>query len=75
MDEEWRLKAYSKVLDVCGSKDFRVSIQVDALLGMLEGHTALVVECFAKLTDIIVKNSIVFIQSDKAEPHPRSGTA
>ena len=68
LDAEWRLKAYSRVLDVCGSKDFRVSIQVDALLGMLEDHTALVVECFAKLTDVIVKNKSPFIQADKAKP-------
>ena len=73
LDAEWRLKSYSRVLDICGSKDFKVSIQVDALREMLEGHTALVVECFAKLTDVIARNRTVFIQSDKARPILRAG--
>ena len=73
LDAEWRLKSYSRILDICGTKEFRVFIQVDALRKMLEDHTALVVECFAKLTDIIVRDKSVFIQSDKARPILRAG--
>ena len=73
LDAEWRLKSYSRILDICGSKEFIVSIQVDVLREMLEGHTALVVACFAKLTDVIAKNRTVFIQSDKAKPIIRAG--
>ena len=73
LDAEWRLKSYSRILEICGSKDFRVSIQVDALREMLEDHTALVVECFAKLSEVIVRNKIVFIQTDEAKPIIRAG--
>ena len=73
LDAEWRLKSYSRVLDLCGSKDFKVFIQVDVLREMLEDHTALVVECFAKLTDVIARNKSVLIQSDKAKPILRAG--
>ena len=73
LDAEWRLMSYSRVLDLCGSTDYGISIQMDALREMLEDHTALVVECFAKLSQIIVKDRIVFIQTDEAKPIIRAG--
>ena len=41
---------------------------------MIEDHTALVVECFAKLTDFAVKNDeTIYIQTDKAKPILQAG--
>ena len=74
LDAEWRLTSFSKILDICGSEDIGIYIQVDALRGMVEDHTALVVECFAKLTDRAVKNDgIIYIQTDKAKPILQAG--
>ena len=75
MDPEWRLKSYSKILDISGPEDIsKYTLRLDTLRGMLEDHTALVVECFAKLTDSVVKNrSTFYIQPDKAKPILRAG--
>ena len=56
LDAEWRLKSYSKILDVCSSDGVRTYTQLESLLEMLEENTALVVECFAKLTDVAIKS-------------------
>lgn len=50
LDAEWRLDAYSRILDVCKAEGASVSIPLQALCEMLPDHTAKVVECFAKLT-------------------------
>ena len=75
LDAEWRLKSYSKILDVCGTKGIRTYTQLESLAEMLESHTALVVECFAKLTDVAVKSGsntyIHFI--GQAKPILRAG--
>ena len=51
LEAKWRLESYSKILDVCGAEGIRTYTQLESLLEMLKDHTALVVECFAKLTD------------------------
>ena len=51
LDARWRLKAYSKILDICKAEDMAVAIQIDALCEMLPDYTAEVVACFTKLTD------------------------
>jgi hypothetical protein len=53
---EWRLDAYSKILDVCRVEG--ESIPLEALCELLPNHTAKVVECFAKLTDRIGEDNI-----------------
>ena len=74
LDAEWRLKSNSSILDICGSGDIEIYTQVDALRGMLEDHTALVVECFAKLTDCAIRNDeTIYIQTDKARPILQAG--
>ena len=71
LDAEWRLTAYSQVLAISGPENIGIYTQMNTLRGMLEDHTALVVECFAKLTDSVVKNGS--IQPDKAKPILRAG--
>ena len=51
LDPEWRLDAFSRVLDVSQSKEKSISIMSDAFDGMLESHTAKVVKCYAKMTE------------------------
>ena len=46
---EWRLDAYSKVLDICDVEDS--GFHFKTLCEMLPVHTAKVVECFFKLTE------------------------
>ncbi len=70
LDAEWRLRSYSKILDVCGTEGIRTYTQLESLLKMLKNHTALVVECFAKLTEVAIKSgSNTYIHSiDQAKP-------
>ena len=49
LDVEWRLNAYSKVLDVCKVEDW--GFHFKTLCEMLPDYTAKVVECFFKLTE------------------------
>ncbi len=74
LDAEWRLTAYLRVLDISEPENIAIFSQMNTLRGMLEDHTALVVACFAKLTDAVVKNrSTFYIQPDKAQPILRAG--
>ena len=71
---EWRLRSYAQVLDTSQPEDIGIYAQIDTLRGMLDNQTALVVECFAKLTDSVVKNrSTFYIESDQAKPILRAG--
>ena len=74
LDAKWRLASYSKILDIGGPENIAMLSQMNALRGMLEDHTALVVECFAKLTESVLKNgSTIYIQPEKAKPILRAG--
>ena len=74
LDTEWCLESNLSILDVCRSGEIEIYTQVDALQGMIEDHTALVVECFAKLTDLAVKaDETIDIQTDKAKSILRAG--
>ena len=77
LDAEWRLISCSEILNVLESGEltgFSIGCQVAVLRGMLEDHAALVVKCFAKLTELAVKNdAAIYIQTDKAMPILRAG--
>ena len=82
LEAEWRLDACYRVLDFIDSveaKDSddsgRVFKGLRGLRGMLEKHTAKVVECFAKMTDIAIKNNSTYfyIPSDDAKPILKAG--
>ena len=72
LEAEWRLDAYSKILDVCKSDDVSIAIQVEALCELLPNHTAKVLECFAKLTDEVEDNNI-YIQTEEAKTILKAG--
>ncbi len=75
LEAKWRLKSYSKVIDVCKSEDCEVEnweIYLNELCQMLPKYTAEVVECFFKLTNDI-RNKNIYIQTEKAKTILRSG--
>ena len=70
LDVEWRLNAYSRVLDVCAVEDW--GFHFEALCKMLPDHTEKVVECFFKLTERNKKDNL-YIQTDEAKTILKAG--
>ncbi|MYC78287.1 hypothetical protein F4X10_21195 [Candidatus Poribacteria bacterium] len=70
LSTEWRLKTYSKVLDICKVEDW--GIHVKTLCEMLPNHTEMVVECFFKLTEGTKKDNI-YIQKEVANAILKAG--
>lgn len=63
LDAQWRLNAYSEVLDITKSEDMSIHMEVKVLRDMLPDHTEKVVECFHKLTNGIGdKNLSIFTE-------------
>lgn len=73
LDPDWRLGAYSKILDVGQPDNRSIFFGLDMLNGMLESHTAKVIECFAKMVDAINQGERIYIDADKAKPILRAG--
>ena len=69
---EWRLAAYSKILDVCKAEGISIARQVQTLCELLPGHTAKVLECFVKLTDGSGYDNI-YIQTEEAKTILKAG--
>ena len=72
-DPDWRLDAYTKILDVSQLGSLGSSSILTVLNEMLESHTAKVVECFAKITDAIDPGEGFYIDADKAKPILKAG--
>ena len=73
LEAEWRLDAFSRVLDATKGSTFRaVSIVAKALEAMLLEHTGKVVECFAKLTDGTDDNTF-YVNVETAQHIIRAG--
>jgi len=73
LDPDWRLQSYSKILDLGRGKDVGLSLQVRALNKLLPNHLALVVECFAKITDAMDQGAHMYVSADEAKPILRAG--
>ena len=58
LDPQWRLSAYSKILNITKAEDMSITVEVEAMCDMLPDHTEKVVECFAKLTKDIGDNNV-----------------
>ncbi len=69
---KWKLKSYSKVIDVCDGDVDNWEIYLRELCEMLPNHTAKVVECFAKLTDGI-PNGNIYIPPEEAKTILKTG--
>ncbi len=72
-DPNWRLQSYSKILDLIQGRDTELSLQVGALNKLLPDHLALVVECFAKITDVIDQDTQIYISAKEAKPILKAG--
>jgi hypothetical protein len=72
-DPDWRLQSYSKILDLIRGEDVGLSLQVSALNKLLPDHLALVVECFAKITDAIDQGTQMYISANEAKPILKAG--
>ena len=74
LDPDWRLNTYLKILDAGKTKNnVYLSIELEVLNKMLASHTTQVIECFAKLTDLIDQNNSLYIQVEEAEPILKAG--
>ena len=78
LDAGWRLEAYSKILDICISKKVKPfrehgALRFESLFRMLAGHTAKVVECFAKLTDCALDHDTYFLEAGEAKTILQAG--
>ncbi len=78
LDAGWRLEAYSKILDICISKNVKPfreheALRFKPLFRMLNNHTAKVVECFAKLTDCALEHDIYFLEAGEAKTILKAG--
>ena len=75
LETKWRLKSYSKVIDVCKAEDCEVEnweFYLQELRQMLPKYTAEVVECFFKLTNDI-RNKNIYIQTEEANTILKAG--
>lgn len=73
LDPVWRLQSYMKILDLGQGKDVGLSLQVRALNKLLPKHPALVVECFAKITDAMNQGTQIYISAEEAKPILKAG--
>ena len=73
LDSDWRLQAYSKILDLGLGNNVGLFIQVRALNNLLPNHLALVVECFSKITDIMDQSTQMHISADDGKPILKAG--
>lgn len=72
-DPDWRLQSYSKILDLIQGRDIEFSLQVGALNKLLSSNLVLVVECFAKITDVIDQDTQIYISANEAKPILKAG--
>lgn len=73
LDPDWRLDSFLKILDITQNNDVNLSLELDTLNEMLEQHAVKVVECFAKITDHIGRDTTLYIQTDKAKSILKAG--
>ncbi len=71
----WRLDAYSRILDLDAdtSKDRPIYIELGALRKMLPDHTAMVVKCFARITESRTESDSIYIRTEDAKPIVAAG--
>ena len=73
LEPEWRLDAYSRVLDVAQSKGMSIFDALTTLGSLLPDHTAKVVECFTKITDYALKHGTYIPWKDQAKAILKAG--
>ena len=74
LDAEWRLDAFSRTLDIGQPQRTQLCGAVTTLDEMLPGYPAMVVECFAKLTEKLGEDTS-YIFTDPAKKILKAGLA
>lgn len=70
---EWRLKAYLRILNFGFGKGTGLYSALKVLNKLLPEHQALVVECFAKITDLLDQRTQMHLSENTAKPILQSG--
>lgn len=79
LDADWRLDAYSRILEVPKVLDSKfgeprhASLHTKALRKMIPKYTAKVVECFAKLIQSMPEEGLIYIPTDDAKVILKAG--
>ncbi|MCY3774044.1 MAG: hypothetical protein OXG98_18710 [Gemmatimonadetes bacterium] len=79
LDADWRLDAYSRILEVPKVLDSKfgeprhASLHTRALRKMIPQYTAKVVDCFAKLISSMPEEGLIYIPSDDAKAILKAG--
>ena len=80
LEADWRLEAYSKILNVPGilavdqsGREMRVWPSLRSLHTMLPEYTAQVVKCFAKLIHSMPEDRSIFVSTDEARAILKAG--
>jgi hypothetical protein len=73
LDPEWRLRSYSKILDLGREKNVGLSMELRTLNKLLPSSLALTVECFAKITDAMDRGTHIYVSADEAKSILRAG--
>jgi hypothetical protein len=73
LDPAWRLRSYSKILDLKGIKDMGLFLEVKALNKLIPDNLPLVVECFVKITDDMDQGNQMYISAKEAKPTIKTG--
>ncbi len=68
LEAEWRLDAYSEILDICKNEIGGKPTRLRALCNMLPKHTPKVIECFAKITA-----NTIYIQTEESKVILKAG--
>ena len=66
LDEGWRLRSYSRMLDKGATPGTRIYGEVESLLRLLARNPALVLECFAKLMGRM-ENQALEVRTESAQ--------
>lgn len=67
LEPEWRLDAYSKILDIVDSKGRGIFDPLKTLGSLLPEHTVKVVECFTKISDYALRHDTYIPWKDQAK--------
>lgn len=70
---KWRLQAYLRILGCGFGKDTGLYSALNVLNKLLPEQQSLVVECFAKITDLLDQRTQMHLSESKAKPILRSG--
>ncbi len=73
LEPEWRLRYYSKILDLGRDKNVGFSIELRSLNKLLPDNVSSVVECFAKITDALDQSNHYYVSADEANPILKAG--